>query len=316
MRNKRPAFAATILFAVVLVMATAASAQPRRTFVSALRGDDANVNICSVAQPCRSFQIAFNSVATGGEVVALDSGGYGALQINKSVTITGSGVAVITAPSGGNGVGIVAADAVVILRGLTISGVAGGAIGIQALSGGANAATIQIESCVVTGFTANGIDINHIVQGSSTRVLSLKDTVVRNCGINGAVVEANPGLTFKATVDHCRFEANGAVGLYVSQSFAVVSESVASHNGQSGFLTINLMTFATFYHCVAASNAADGFFASGGGTARVGYSTATLNGAFGFHNLNSTFESQGNNFVRGNLAMTETSGTITNVGSV
>ena len=59
-----------------------------------------------------------DAVVAGGEVVALDSAGYGAVNITKSVTITGEGVhAAATSPSsGGSAVSVNGAGITVILR--------------------------------------------------------------------------------------------------------------------------------------------------------------------------------------------------------
>ena len=57
----------------------------QRTFVS---GTGSDLNPCSVSQPCRTLQQAINAVSAGGEVVVLDSAGYGTgVSINKSVNI-------------------------------------------------------------------------------------------------------------------------------------------------------------------------------------------------------------------------------------
>ena len=77
------------LIIITLAGSAMAYAQPQRTFVSAQTGNDANtVNNCSVTQPCRNFNAAVGVVNAGGEVVALDSGGYGAVTISKAVTLT------------------------------------------------------------------------------------------------------------------------------------------------------------------------------------------------------------------------------------
>src|SRR2546430_13238022 len=60
-----------------------------RTFVSGL-GSDANP--CTRTAPCRTFQMAHDTVDPNGEVLALDSAGYGTLTITKNVTISAEGV--------------------------------------------------------------------------------------------------------------------------------------------------------------------------------------------------------------------------------
>jgi hypothetical protein len=63
----------------------------QRTFVST-SGNDAN--LCTPTQPCRSFTAAIAQTTAGGEVIALDSGGYGPFTVNKALTIAGAHVAI------------------------------------------------------------------------------------------------------------------------------------------------------------------------------------------------------------------------------
>src|SRR5436853_5663 len=57
----------------------------QRTFVSAATGNDANP--CNRAAPCRNFAAAIAQTASGGEVVVLDSGGYGTVTISQAVSL-------------------------------------------------------------------------------------------------------------------------------------------------------------------------------------------------------------------------------------
>src|ERR1700752_614784 len=72
---------------VLLLFASLAHAQTR-TWVSGV-GDD--VNPCSRPAPCKTFAGAISKTAAGGEINALDPGGFGAVTITKSMTIDGSG---------------------------------------------------------------------------------------------------------------------------------------------------------------------------------------------------------------------------------
>ena len=65
-----------------------ANAQASRTWVSGV-GDDANP--CSRTAPCKTFAGAISKTAAGGEIDALDPGGFGALTITKAITIDGGG---------------------------------------------------------------------------------------------------------------------------------------------------------------------------------------------------------------------------------
>ena len=67
----------------------------QRTFVhSSPLGNDANTAFnCSLVAPCRSFNAAISVTDPGGEVVILDTAGYGPMTINKSIKVIGpSGV--------------------------------------------------------------------------------------------------------------------------------------------------------------------------------------------------------------------------------
>src|SRR5438876_9156935 len=57
----------------------------QRTFVSAAIGSDANP--CTRALPCRSFAAALPFTDTDGEVIVVDSGGYGPVTITQSVSL-------------------------------------------------------------------------------------------------------------------------------------------------------------------------------------------------------------------------------------
>src|SRR5437660_953045 len=128
MKSLRWSIRFAFTFAFLLISCFAAQAQ-NRVFVSGL-GNDANA--CTRTSPCRNFQRGQDVVASGGEVVALDSASYGQLSIAKSVTITGEGVYAGITASSGNGVNIAAGGITVILRSLTLEGLGTGGIGINA----------------------------------------------------------------------------------------------------------------------------------------------------------------------------------------
>jgi hypothetical protein len=178
-----------------LLSATLAHATAQRTFVAST-GTDANTAFnCSIAKPCRGFAAAIGVTSARGEVIVLDSAGYGTIpSITQSVTINApagvyAGISVLS----GDGVTINAGiNDTVVLRGLTING-QGGANGITIN----NALTVHVESCLIANL--NGIGINQL-KGT----LELKDTIIRNNGNIGVYV-VGPG---QANLDHVRLEAN------------------------------------------------------------------------------------------------------------
>src|ERR1035438_9219423 len=81
-----------------LLLTVSAQAQNNRSFV-ATTGDDGNN--CSASAYCRTFTRALAVTNSGGEIVVVDSGGYGPATITQPVVITAIGVdASITAESG------------------------------------------------------------------------------------------------------------------------------------------------------------------------------------------------------------------------
>ena len=75
----------TLLVSIFLLVPSLAFASASRTFVSGA-GNDANA--CSIVAPCRSLGAALAQTNSAGEIVVLDSAGYGPVTIGKSVSIT------------------------------------------------------------------------------------------------------------------------------------------------------------------------------------------------------------------------------------
>src|SRR6266404_6818438 len=121
---------AVVIF--TLTVASISQAQAPRTWVSGV-GDD--LNPCSRTAPCKTFAGAIFKTAAGGEIDALDSGGFGTVVISKSITIDGTGVLAGIIASGTNGITINAKEATNIisvrLRGLSINGAGTGLKGIK-----------------------------------------------------------------------------------------------------------------------------------------------------------------------------------------
>src|SRR5437773_10596455 len=89
------------LLGVLVLGTTMMSAQASRTWVSGV-GDDANP--CSRTAPCKTFAGAISKTAPGGEIDALDNGGFGAVTITKAITIEGGSNTAGVLVSGTNGI--------------------------------------------------------------------------------------------------------------------------------------------------------------------------------------------------------------------
>src|SRR5881628_3714309 len=116
---------------LILAAVAPAHAQATRTWVSGV-GDD--VNPCSRTAPCKTFAGAISKTAAGGEISALDPGGFGAVTIIKSITISGDGTLAGILAAGVNGI-IVNAGASddVIIRSISIDGTTGASIGLNGI---------------------------------------------------------------------------------------------------------------------------------------------------------------------------------------
>src|SRR5215218_9894596 len=85
--KRRIATLGLALALIALAIPASASAQATRTWVSGV-GDD--VNPCSRTAPCKTWAGAISKTAAGGEIDALDPGGFGTLTITKSILVEGT----------------------------------------------------------------------------------------------------------------------------------------------------------------------------------------------------------------------------------
>jgi hypothetical protein len=151
--------------------------------------------------------------------VVLESGGYGRVSIDKSVTITApSGVyAGITVFPGENGIDIVGFGLNVALRGITING-QGGDHGIVYTAGGGS---LTIDRCSVANMSQDGMRIT----APSRAVVT--DTVMRNNGGFGAVV----GGQGDTTLHNVRATSNTKAGLqFLGTQIASLSRAYVANN--------------------------------------------------------------------------------------
>src|SRR5947209_5584215 len=204
-----------------------ASGSAQRSFVSAHHGNDANP--CTVTLPCRNCAAAIAPTAAGGEVIALDSGGYGPVTIGSSISlIAPPGVyAGITAFSGDAITINAGASDVVTLRGLTLNGL-GGDTGIDFESGGA----LYVQQDTIKNFTFYGV---YVVPPSGSALVRVEDTNVTHSGDGIFLGTTAGGATVKAAIVNSRFE-DGNNGVYSwIQSEVAVQNSIATGNATVGF---------------------------------------------------------------------------------
>ena len=220
MLHRNLALAATALF--VLISTDAVATAPR-TFVAS-KGNDANP--CSLTSPCRGFAAAVAQTNSGGEVIVLDSAGYGPFSVTKSITISApAGVyAGVTQTLATAAITVAAAaTSVVRLRGLTVTGVGPGTGDGILFSGGG---MLELEKVEVSGFATTGKQ-GLLVQ--ATGQLHIHDSAFHD-NYHGILIQVAPG-TLRASLDHVRLVHNTSVGLYALDGAVVtITNSVASSN--------------------------------------------------------------------------------------
>ncbi len=212
-----------LVAALLLLPCLDAAAAAQRTFVSTA-GNDANTGAnCSLASPCRSFASALTVTGTGGEIVVLDSGGYGPVTIDKSVSIIApSGVyAGISVTTDGIGVKIAAAGINALLHGITITGTARSGQGIVMSAG----ARLTVQRCEITK-TLYGMVLN-----SADSDVFINDTSIIDNLIGVEIRE----FFLRLTIDRSRFEGN----------FAGLQGAGAGYQGSKGpAVVVSNSTFA------------------------------------------------------------------------
>ncbi len=270
-----------------------------RVFVSARSGNDSNA--CDyVGSPCQTFAGAVIQLNPGGEVIVLDSGGYGPVTITQSVTIEApAGVTAFIHPPSGDAVTVNAPGATVTLRGLTLNGGSGNGVNAKAVG------TLNVERCVVTGFAGTGV-----YMGTSGH-LNVAYTDAKG-NFTGVAAVNNTSALVSVTIDHCHLDENlegYAVTTGASaSSVTTATYSTASNNTQWGWVfgagtglgvdTLNLES------CSGSQNGQYGLLGlSANAASRVRFSNCTFanNVQYGLARFQSgLFESRGNNTVTGN----------------
>src|SRR5580700_1315043 len=195
------------LMLVFLVQTVPANAQATRTWVSGV-GDDANP--CSRTAPCKTFAGAISKTAAGGEIDALDAGGFGGVTITKGITIDGGGGQVASVlVSGISGITVAApvTDAVTI-RNLSINGIGSGIDGIRFISG----KRLHVENCTISGFTQNGVNLNPTTVPGTGAPVTLVNVISRDNTMNGLSVIGS-GSRVSVTIDKSHFDSNGNDGV-------------------------------------------------------------------------------------------------------
>jgi hypothetical protein len=273
--------------------ASMAQAQATRTWVSGV-GDDANP--CSRTAPCKTFAGAISKTAVGGEIDALDPGGYGAVTITKSITIDACCMASILA-TGTNAVNVNGAGAIVNLRNLSLQQ---GLIGVNFIQG----VEVTLENVVINGFTTAGVSVPSSTQSN---ILNMRNTIIRNCGIGVNI--ANTGANTTAIeFDNINIGRSATNGISAGSGTAgSITRSFIGTNGAAGIAaTAGNDDFAVTDTTIA--NNATGI--STGASAHVKIARCLITGNTNAFSLGGAIDTGGNNTIMGNGTDQNPNGTL------
>lgn len=252
-------FSLAVSMFIVSFIPSIATAQATRTWVSGV-GDDANP--CSRTAPCKTFAGAIAKTAAGGEINAIDPGGYGAVTITKAITIDGAGTVASILASATVGINIAAGvNDVVTIRNLSING-AGTTLGTRGIRFQSGKALV-IEYCTIANFGDRGISI----ETPESSMVFIRDTSIsRTNNIGIAVLPSSGAPTIKVMLERVSSIGNAAHGLFVSQGGRVSAfHSVFSNNTNVGvFVEEPSNTTEVFLENTAVSGNATGIQIGGG----------------------------------------------------
>lgn len=293
------------LVTVAFAFAAMTQAQASRTWVSGV-GDD--VNPCSRTAPCKTFAGAISKTAKDGEINCLDSGGFGAVTIGKSLTIDGTpfmaGI-LNGSPTGGGFSGVIvnitdAADVrkSVTLRGLSIQGAGFGTRGVNILA----ASAVFVINCIIEGQNGSpgrGIDDSRTAGG----LLEVTNTAIINNAGSGINVNPSSGSTqINVHITNCIVQRN-ATGLFAGSNVrASIYNSTFTQNtiaGVSAQQTAGGTTAVDVDHCVVSNNIA-------------GFSATTANAMI---RVSNTTALNNNGLANAGLAVASGGGTVSSYGN-
>lgn len=254
---------ATFMFA----FASIAQAQATRTWVSGV-GDDANP--CSRTAPCKTFAGAISKTAPAGEISVLDPGGFGAINITKSITINGEGTLAGILNAFVNGVTVNGAlTDNITLRNISINAPNNGTNGIRII-GGKN---VVIENVTINGVTGSGIEI---LDDNNINVM-VNNVQIKNCTTAGIRADTSAGAA-RVTVKNSTI-TNSGIGIVARRNSRVsVIDSTISFNSVGVHVEGNGATaVAVLRNCQITNNTSHGVQAGGGASSTTSVARITSN---------------------------------------
>jgi hypothetical protein len=221
-------------------------------------GVGSDTNACTRTAPCLTFAGALSKTAAGGEIDCLDPGNFGAVTINKAITLDCSGAFGSVGVSGTNGINVTAgAGDKVILRGLSIGG---GVNGIDFTSG----AQLTVERCLIKGFSQDGILINlsagAAVYVTNTYITNVSNGIVAQISSGALTIAVNQTTIVNPAANGFQ-AAGGTVDATITNS-VIAKAGTNAVTGSAGSPVINVDSSTV-------SDSATAFFSAPGAVIRV-----------------------------------------------
>jgi hypothetical protein len=234
-----------------------------------------------------TFAAAMAGTLPGGEIDVLDPGDFGPLIITRAISIynVALGVGGIVPGPATSGIVINAGvKDVVNLRGLIFDGAtASGTSGIVFNSG----AGLNMENCVIQGFSGPGIAFLPGVGSASTAHFSTQNTQVYNNAV-GVLIKPTGGIATDVALHGITIDNNNGGGLRADGTggsgavSVAVSDSWVSFNVDNGLTAVSGQGNVTIdvMRVVVKSNGLSGIQSnqSSGGTASVTVGSAMISG--------------------------------------
>ncbi len=303
MSHIRLSLRALALFTFIIAVSSAAQAQATRTWVSGV-GDD--VNPCSRTAPCKTFAGAISKTAAGGEIDALDPGGFGAVTITKNITLdggTGSGWASILA-SATNGVNVndsataTPMTIVVTLRNLSING-AGTTLGLNGVNW-TSGKRVNVEHCQIFNFSNTSINVA-LTAANTGAFLTVSGSSLYNTNRGLSLSNTSAGQFVSAVVSNTTIANMAADGVRVQTAGHVsLDHCNISHNVNGINMSTGAGTSANIINTVVSNNTGTGLI-NNAATSRIGGSTFIENTTPISMTVNNAVKTFGTNNIEGTI---------------
>ena len=200
---RRVAPTALLAFAFALTLPLVAQAA-LRTFVASNGSDSNTASNCPVTAPCQSFAAAYSVTNANGEIIALDTAGYGPVTITTSVSIISIQRGFVKVNASSTGIAISGASTTVILDNIEVTGSGNASSTGISVSGGAhlilkNSALVRLATglsvssskadvvdsdinlnTIGVSTTGTGVDPNNITSGGTTQARISAGNVMGN----------------------------------------------------------------------------------------------------------------------------------------